>query len=264
MESRVSTTTLVEEYDSDAPPDYLASISEKDKKELISSDAHSIASDTTLNDPGHGFKAAKSLTVSAKGISAIRLPTPSSQLTIDIFNSDGSLAYRSTRANRCSGNSLLSDSHGRPALATEYFFGPNRDPVIHILDENSVEIADTKTVSRWTSRSHTFLLPDGREFTWKYVKERLFAGDAKKVTSLVLTCGEKRLAVLRRDSETRTPGTKACTAGNGGELLLSEEVGSKEGVSEEVVVATCLLMLKKEIDRRRAIQAFMVMSVASS
>jgi len=47
-------------------------------------------------------------------------------------------------------------------------------------------------------------------------------------------------------------------------LVLGALVGGKEGIAEEVVVATCLLMLKKEIDRRRTVQIMMISGVVSA
>lgn len=65
----------------------------------------------------------------------------------------------------------------------------------------------------------------------------------------MLTLQDKRVAALIRNDETRTPGSKSCYAGNGGKLILGEDVGAKDGLSEALVLASCLLMLKKEIDR---------------
>jgi hypothetical protein len=44
---------------------------------------------------------------------------------------------------------------------------------------------------------------------------------------------------------------------------MDEEALRAAGIDESVVVATCLVMLKKEVDRRRLIQ-MMVMSGAAS
>jgi len=54
---------------------------------------------------------------------------------------------------------------------------------------------------------------------------------------------------LWRTSGTRAQGTSRCTAGNGGQLILDQEATSH--VDEALIIATCLVMLKKEIDRRR-------------
>lgn len=76
--------------------------------------------------------------------------------------------------------------------------------------------------------------------------------------------GEVRTLVARfvRGEETRTPGTKASHAGNGGRLEMALERGGEDlfagGVGEEVVVATVLVMLKKEVDRRRGAQIAMI------
>ena len=84
--------------------------------------------------------------------------------------------------------------------------------------------------------------------------------------------GRVRVAQLVRSDETRTPGSRGGSAGNGGRLecclerivLDGEEEGLMEVLVDEVtVVITCLVMLKKEIDRLRGAQ-IAVMSAGAS
>ncbi|OAL43774.1 hypothetical protein IQ07DRAFT_592845 [Pyrenochaeta sp. DS3sAY3a] len=248
-----STTTLVEK-----PPVDITTLSPEEKKELITADALSITSSTTLNTSSLSFTPTKSLHINTKGTPVLRLPVPLRDLSVTIHNPDGSLAYTSTRAKRSSGNCVLTDANGTPLIATTYFFGPRKDPFLTRVDGPEGSSPDIKTVSKWTSRNHVFLLPDGRTCEWGYKKEKGFGASGAKGTALVLTLGEKRIAALVRNDETRTPGSKACSAGNGGELVLGEEVGGADGVGEDVVVATVLLMLKKEVDRRRTVQFMMI------
>ena len=70
----------------------------------------------------------------------------------------------------------------------------------------------------------------------------------------------KVLAHLIRSDATSTPGSKSCSAGNGGQLVLDKDAVA--GLDEPPTVATCLMMLK-EIDRRRAMQMRMILSIAS-
>ncbi|KAL2138817.1 hypothetical protein VTI28DRAFT_6200 [Corynascus sepedonium] len=83
---------------------------------------------------------------------------------------------------------------------------------------------------------------------------------------------EVRTVVARfiRGEDYRSPGSGASTAGNGGRLLL--DLGIWEGedggkgdreMAVAMVVTTCLIMLKREIDRRRA-QQIAIMSGAAS
>lgn len=83
--------------------------------------------------------------------------------------------------------------------------------------------------------------------------------------------GERRTKVAQmvRSGETRTPGTKASTAGNGGRLEIDKWAGKtrvngakgeEPVVDEVIVIVTCLVMLKKEIDRRRVLQTLVVSS----
>ncbi|KAF2265088.1 hypothetical protein CC78DRAFT_532715 [Lojkania enalia] len=257
-------TTTHSENSLEAPHIDIKMLSDQEKKELIAADALSITSGTTIAPIDGSFHPFKSLIINTKGIAALRLPLPPSKLEISIYNTDSTVAYLSTRKQRSSGNCVLSDAEGRQLIGTTYFFGPGRDPVLRFLDGSEISGDEIKTVSKWTSRSQRFVLPDGRAFTWDYKKEKGFGGEGKKGTALVLTMGGKRIAVLIRNDETRTPGSKTCSAGNGGELVLGEDVGGKEGILEELVVASCLLMLKKEIDRRRAVQFAIIAGAAGS
>lgn len=121
-------------------------------------------------------------------------------------------------------------------------------------------------------------MPSGAEFEWSYVKEKW--GDGQKVNLVVLQAvggfkgddghgndndKEKevqshncRIAQLVRCDETRTPGTSRCSAGNGGELQVDEEALQAFELDEAILVATCLVMLKREVDRRRMIQFAMI------
>ena len=246
-------------FEDEKPPIDIATLSSSEKRELVEADAISVlSSTTTLGISDLLFTPAKTLRIDAKGVAALRLPTPHADLETTIHNFDGSFAYASTREKKSSGNCILSDANGNALIATEYFFGPSKDPVLRRLDvgEGAQEI---KTVSKWTSRNHKFLLPDGRTLAWTYKKEPGFGSRGAKGTALVLTLGERRIAALVRNEDTRTPGSLATSAGNGGELVIGEDVGGKAGIGEDLVVATCLLMLKKEIDRRRTVQ-FMVIA----
>jgi hypothetical protein len=243
------------------PPIDIKDFSDQDQKELMAADAASFTSETTLGTSNPSFTPAKSLHINTKGTAVVRFASPPDQLSTTIINPDGSLAYTSTRAERRSGNCTLTNADGEALIGTSYFFGPSRDPVLNRLNVDEGLSYEIKTLSKWTSRSHKFLLPDGRTFEWKYKKEKSFGVNGAKGTALVLTAGEKRVAVLLRNDETRTPGSKSCSSGNGGELVLGEDVGGKAGIEEDLVVATCLLMLKKEIDRRRSVQLIVIAAV---
>ena len=242
-------------------------ISEKEKEELKTS-AASITSGTTavstVENPQ--FIAGKSLFISTRGIPVLRLPLPPSELEIGIYNADGSLAFQSTREKRWSGSCVLSDASRNNLVGTTYFWGPSRDPVLKLLGPSADPNANTiKSVSKWTSRSQKFVMPDGRTFEWTYKRERLAGGN--KATLLVLYRRDgsakngKRIAQLMRDEDTRSPGSSKCSAGNGGELVLSQDAA--EAMDEAVIVATCMLMLKKEIDRRRTVQMMMISAAIS-
>jgi hypothetical protein len=78
--------------------------------------------------------------------------------------------------------------------------------------------------------------------------------------------GERvRVGQLVRSEETRTPGSRASSAGNGGrlEMCLDGAEGERKVVDEVTVASTCLVMLKREVDRRRACQMMMISAAIS-
>ena len=116
------------------------------------------------------------------------------------------------------------------------------------------------------------------KFEWRYAgkKERkAWSSDGKTHVNNLLVLekvggeegkecqGRVRVAQLVRSEVMRTAGSKASSAGNGGrlEMCLSKEMG--ELVDEVTVIATCLVMLKKEIDRLRAYQIAMLSVIAT-
>lgn len=237
-------------------------ITHLDQKEARASiSASSSSTLCTLTDTP--FYPSRTLHVDARGIGAFRLPLPPSQTEITITHPDNSEAYTSTRDSRWSGNSILSHPKQGNLIRTDYFFGPNRDPVLCLLQTDSVLAEQVKVTGKWTSRSARFVMPSGTEYEWFYAKEKV---DGKKLNLIVLKVvsalekeqGERLVARLVRSSETRTPGTSKCSAGNGGELQIDDGAMQVLQLDESVVVATCLVMLKKEIDRRRVIQAAVI------
>jgi hypothetical protein len=137
-------------------------------------------------------------------------------------------------------------------------------------DGSEVAANTVKTSSKWTSRAQTFILPDGRTFEWLYERGHApdVGGKEKKITYLVLYRKDgvegrgKKVARLVRDDETRAEGSSKTSAGNGGELQLAADAENE--MEEAGIVATCLLMLKKEVDRRQTIQAMVLAGVASN
>lgn len=248
-------------------------ISEKEIEVEAKSISASVLSNSTcstlLDDTS--FQPGPTLYIAAQGIRVFRFPLPSSELEIAIYRNDGNLAYTSTRAKKSSGNCVLQDPNIGNLVSTTYFFGPTREPVLNLLQgsEKSDDEANTiKIQGKWTSRSTAFIMGDGRVFEWSYAHTKDQRG--KRVNLVVLrqqanqTDAKSKgrvLAQLVRGEETRTPGTKSCAAGNGGQLVLDQDATSV--LDEAVIVATCLMMMKKEIDRRRVIQMMVIAGAVS-
>lgn len=235
-----------------------------DSKDACASLASSSSTVCASIDSPSSFYPSRTLKVNALGIRALRLPGPPRQKEIVITHPDGTEAYVSTRDKRWSGNCRLSRPETGSLIETEYFFGPNRDPVLRLLKSSSFLPEQVKVTGRWASRTMSFTLPKGIELEWKYAKKR--QPDGTKVNLIILqTANDKddeketrHIAQLVRDRGTRTPGTGKCTAGNGGELQIDDGALNAFELDEPIVVATCLIMLKREIDRRRMIQCAVI------
>jgi hypothetical protein len=228
------------------------------------------------------------------GVYFVRLPLPPSQLDVPVTDEQGALIYVSRRARNCSGNAILSDGYGTGVLASKYQFGPSREPKIYVLNvaKEDEELNVVKTKSKWTSRRQEFVLSGGKSgFVWIYVKERdeyLFASEGKEKRRWYLVCEVpiptsqlpsspsttpsklhkkevirvRRIAELVRNHERRTPGTSSMDAGNGGELQIDCTFCESVGLREDIVVASCLMMLKKETDRQRMVQFAIIAGIA--
>lgn len=193
-------------------------------------------------------------------------------------------AYFSLRLKRSSNSCGLvraSDPDGTPIIATIYRWGPGRRPRMRILPPNSsvsiedainadniecemVEVRSRSVFSR-TQRIETSF----GTFQWRY-GSRAERGEAFHANSLLILerldhhTTEKsskedkhiRIAQFVRNDEFRTPGTHKCMAGNGGRLMIDlsawrDEKSSTAEKVEAFIVASCICMLKREVDRMR-------------
>ncbi|KZL84836.1 hypothetical protein CI238_08815 [Colletotrichum incanum] len=132
-----------------------------------------------------------------------------------------------------------------------------------------------------TTRTQVLKTPLGT-FQWRYASRRERAAVkgaddlliCELVQSVALAGGNKaeekttRVAQLVRGAETRTKGSGRSTAGNGGRLMVDLAMwtdlkdGSRDAV-EVLVLASCVCMLKKEVDRRRMQQMMVIAGGAS-
>jgi len=247
-----------------------------EEEDRIRRSTESVLSNATTLGPledDPSFHPSHVLRLDAQGIGLLRLPLPPRQLEISIYGADGSLAYKSRRSKRCSGDCVLSHPQLGDLLSTTFYFGPNRNPVIRFLqssdgyhnnDKNHPDATSVAVSGRWSTRTTNFTTPDGRAFEWSYAKRR--DSNGRRVNLIILRRKRddgngKILAQLVRSDETRTTSSTRSTAGNGGVLLVDQ--GAWKLLDEALIVATCLIMLKKEIDRRRAVQMAVIAGVAA-
>lgn len=235
--------------------------------------AKSIASSTstlyTSNDDS-SFTPTRRLTIDAHGIGVFRFPSPSNELEIPVYTESDKVVYISKREKRSSGNCVLWSAKAGKLVETEYFFGMNRDPVLRVVDVEGKGGVEVKTRTKWMSRRMEVEVPDGRRVEWGYEKEK--TADGRQVNFIVLRevvdKGEggrgMEISRLIRSDETRTPGSSRCSVGNGRELLIDGSVLEFSSLDDGLVVASCLVMLKREVDRRRMKQAMTIGAIVAS
>lgn len=220
------------------------------------------------------FHPSRRLQIEAQGHSICRLPYTTCTDPIRIYEVEsedavGDLVYESERIKKHSGNSVLVRAGGSeaPICSTTYRFGPGRHPrmMLHGMreSEEEYEFSNKSLLSRaQVIRTHL------GTFEWRYAsrKERKEI-DANSllvlehVSKVALAGGRsedhrRKVGQLIRNDAYRSRGTSRMTAGNGGRLELDlREWADTKGEAEQMEVlalASCLVMLKKEVDRRRA------------
>ncbi|OAA43851.1 hypothetical protein NOR_04426 [Metarhizium rileyi] len=229
-----------------------------------------------------GLRPTHTYQVESQGHPLVALPFAPRPSPIRIFTvlpdgSLGPLAYQSLRQSRCSGNSTLVRADDEPLCSTTYRFGPGRAPQIQLQGEVAHDEAFQVSGKAVHTRAQNIRTHLGT-FQWRYAgrQERRAIGASSllvmdQVTSVAMPGGKtaerrRRIAQLVRSEALRSPGTTGATAGNGGRLVmdLGEWEGSKAETRamEVLVLSGCVVMLKKEVDRRRAAQ-FMVLAGAA-
>ncbi|GKT98211.1 hypothetical protein FLAG1_00934 [Fusarium langsethiae] len=252
---------------------------------------NSNSSNTTQTD----FYPTKQLQIQASGFPLISLPLPPQPDPIYIFNvtPTGDIEeaeYISVRPSRNSGSCFLAranDYAQTPLCTTTYRFGPGKPPKIRLGTEvpqnrqaEDIEISCKGALTRSVvMRTHL------GTFEWRYSsraeRRAAQASVGEQVDCLLILDQVIKVAVVGgkqeerrrkvgqfvRSSGLRTPGSKRRTAGNGGRLMLDlhEWMDKKEEKFEMEIlaVASCVSMLKKEVDRRRMHQAMAIMGGGS-
>ncbi|KAE8130848.1 hypothetical protein BDV38DRAFT_266102 [Aspergillus pseudotamarii] len=230
---------------------------------------HSVASSTStlLDTSKANFLEGRRFHIEAKGIRAIRPPMPMRQNEIPIYTADGTLAYTATKDKALSSHTILASPKHGDLFSID--FRPGCSPWIRFLP--SVEgdvIPPIALQGKLTTRTMSFTPPEGGcKWEWKY--STIASPDGAKLKALCLEkideaeCAKvTQIAYLLRGPDARATGSSCCSAGNGGQLVISLDVDLSM-VEEALIIATCLVMLRRERDRRRFIQAMVIGGMGS-
>ncbi|KAJ6443798.1 GMC oxidoreductase [Purpureocillium lavendulum] len=269
--SRANPPQSMGDWKSESPPEY---------KQAIASDHASSYS----SSPG-GFLATSELQVEAIGYDTNQALSGSKLENISVYSVESGAPahekYTSIRLKTNSNSCALvqsSDPSQSALISTIYRWGPGRHPRMRILPRDagvSVEQAidddklrgesiDVKSRSM-VSRAQVFDTSLGK-FEWRYGSRE--EKDACNADSLLIlertdrsvrpdgtkTKSGARIAQLVRNDQFRTPGSVRYSGGNGGRLVMDlrmweDEKHAGADAVEAFVVASCILMLKREADR---------------
>lgn len=241
---------------------------------IFSSLSKSSKSDSDMHPPpdySNNFTPTNHLQIQAIGYDVNQALTSRTLENIFVFRPKSSEAeYASMRLTKNSNSCALvrtSDPHAT-LISTIYRFGPGRHPRMRILPPNSVvsvkeaiendnvrgELVEVKSRSM-VSRGQVFDTSLGK-FEWRYgTREEQAACNADSLLVMERIDGKSksgsRIAQLIRNDEFRTPGTRQYSGGNGGRLMMDLRMWNDDSPEcvEAFVVASCILMLKREADR---------------
>ncbi|KAF5026086.1 hypothetical protein F66182_1808 [Fusarium sp. NRRL 66182] len=250
-----------------------------------------------LSSAASGFHTTKELQIQAPGLALVALPLPPQPDPIYIFNVTptgelGEAEYVSVRPARNSGSCFLAralDPARTPLCTTIYRFGPGKPPKIRLIGDESPQhhhAEDIELSCKGVLTRSVFMRTHLGTFEWRYSSraERRAAQASigeevdcllvlDQVINIAVSGGKKeerrrKVAQFVRSSGLRTEGSRKSSAGNGGRLMLDQrEWADKKGEAGDIellVVASCVSMLKKEVDRRRMHQAMVIMGGAGS
>jgi hypothetical protein len=251
---------------SDPPPRY---------SETVGSHHHHSSSSKDFG----GFVPTATLQVQAIGYDVDQALTGRTLENISVFRSGSRDAeYVSIRLKKNSNScALVRVSDQATLMSTIYRFGPGRHPRMRILNPHSKvsiedaiknenvhgELIEVKSRSM-ISRAQVFDTSLGK-FEWRYgTKEEQAACNAdnllvmERIDRVSLPGGGQSksgasVAQLIRNDLYRTPGTKEYSGGNGGRLFIDLRIWNEDKHTspqrvEAFVVASCILMLKREAD----------------
>jgi hypothetical protein len=228
------------------------------------------------------FRPTTAFQIESPGHRLFSLPLPPKPDPIPIYaasldtNTIGNLVYESLRQTRRSGDCTLvaaNDTTKTPLCTTTYRFGCGRAPRMQLYNADEFEVTNKGFATRATVlRTHL------GTYEWRYAnrQERKVIGAhsllvLERVVNVALGGGKEEelrsiVALFVRNAEVRTAGSSDSTAGNGGRLLvdLREWMDSKgvDGEVQALAVASCICMMKREVDRRRVHQAIVISGAA--
>lgn len=225
---------------------------------------------STIN-PVSPTSACKTFHINQRGMNSVRLPFPSGELQVHITKLDGSIAYISSRVNKSTSNCVLYKPDYGSVMQTTY----DKRIILTSLRDDRDDFEQFALDGKSMQRTRSFRLPgEDRQFEWQYISTR--TGKSRREEQLVLfqksvmsSAGSSNRAtkVTNKDAQPIPrilarlirSNEGSARAGHGGQLIL--EPGCEEMVPEEVVVATSLVMLKKEMDRLRAVQTGVIVAM---
>jgi len=232
-----------------------------------SSQSAASISNTSVSTLAGTFNPTKYFFIHAHGLPVVHVPgTPSHDTTIKVTDSSGATIFRSERPSRWSAvtsfHSVSGETLGK-VTGDRFSNFPLRVIELYLLGNDGRETVKIKRRSL-TTRACIFEY-GGWEWKWRYGRKDEGAkrnGHTILVLERIREGGGELEVVARlvRDHDAdEKGGTKPTDAGRGGRLELG--TADKGQKVEALVIMSCLVMLKKEIDRRRTASGIPITAV---
>jgi hypothetical protein len=223
-----------------------------------------LGSTSPQSNMGGGTQPTRCLDIGFDGAGPSEPRRPFSIYEIPIY-SNGSLSYLSKSKSEDSGNRVLYTATKKALIESIHHSTPWRNSLLKITGETDAEY-EIKVSGNLTSHDKKFHCNSPPiSFEWKYVQEKreILRGTrmkTKKINVLIMEMqhlGGKntiRIASIDRGRNSRNTGLASLVTGIQGKLIIDDLVAKENGISESLIVSSCLMMLKIELNRQRISQ----------
>jgi hypothetical protein len=208
-----------------------------------------------------GTQPTRSLYIGFDGAGPSEPRRPFSIYEIPVY-ANGSLLYLSKSKTEDSGNRVLCNTSRKALIESIHHSAPWRNSSLRIINATKSEY-EIKISGSLTSHDKKFYCDSPPiSFEWKYGQEKreILRGTRTKIKKInvlrleMQSPGSKntiRIASIDRGRNSRNSGLASMVTGIQGEIVINDRLAEENGISESLIVSSCLMMLKIELTRQK-------------